>query len=145
MTDRVFVFGSNLMGIHGKGAAKVAHKQYGAEWGVGEGRTGNAYALPTKDYLLQTRPVKLINESVEKFMEHAWTCCLYGFVDTEFQVTQVGYEPQAAIAQGAKGLAGFDKSVIAPMFKGSTCNVFFDLAWKDILGDDYNYWGTYND
>jgi len=129
MTSRVFVFGSNLMGIHGKGAAKVAHKQYGAEWGVGEGRTGNAYALPTKDYLLQTRSLVHIELSVLVFMQYAWEN-----LDTKFQVTQVG-----------TGLAGLDKTVIAPMFKGSTCNVFFDLAWKDILGDEYNYWGTYNE
>ena len=45
----IFVFGSNLAGRHGKGAALHAKKFYGAEYGVGVGPTGNAYAIPTKD------------------------------------------------------------------------------------------------
>lgn len=45
--DRVFVFGSNLLGIHGAGAAAYARLQLGAEAGVGEGLTGRSYALPT--------------------------------------------------------------------------------------------------
>ena len=45
--DQVFVFGSNLSGIHGGGAAQAAHELYGARWGVAEGRTGRCYAIPT--------------------------------------------------------------------------------------------------
>lgn len=45
----VFVFGSNPGGVHGAGAAKTARDMFGAQTGVGEGMTGNAYALPTKD------------------------------------------------------------------------------------------------
>lgn len=47
--NTVFVFGSNPKGVHGDGAAKVAKEQFGAKSGIGEGLTGNAYALPTKD------------------------------------------------------------------------------------------------
>jgi hypothetical protein len=47
--DTIFVFGSNPEGRHGAGAAKVAVDKFGAQYGVGEGLTGNAYALPTKD------------------------------------------------------------------------------------------------
>lgn len=47
--NTVFVFGSNPGGVHGAGAAKTAHDMFGAQTGVGEGMTGNAYALPTKD------------------------------------------------------------------------------------------------
>ena len=47
--NTVFVFGSNPEGKHGLGAAKTAREQFGAQYGVGEGMTGNAYALPTKD------------------------------------------------------------------------------------------------
>ena len=36
----IFVFGSNLAGMHGGGAARIAHEKFGAEWGVGVGRTG---------------------------------------------------------------------------------------------------------
>jgi hypothetical protein len=45
----IFVFGSNPEGRHGAGSAKVAHDVFGAQYGVGEGLTGNSYALPTKD------------------------------------------------------------------------------------------------
>ena len=44
----IFVFGSNLRGIHGKGAALHAKQKHGAVQGVGEGLRGNSYALPTK-------------------------------------------------------------------------------------------------
>lgn len=47
--DWIFVFGSNLAGGHGAGAAKAAREHYGARYGVGSGRTGRAYAIPTKD------------------------------------------------------------------------------------------------
>lgn len=45
----VFIFGSNTCGEHGEGAAKVAHDQFGADWGVGEGLTGRTDALPTME------------------------------------------------------------------------------------------------
>ena len=32
--DEIFVFGSNLQGRHGGGAARMAHQNFGAEWGV---------------------------------------------------------------------------------------------------------------
>lgn len=47
--NTIFVFGSNPEGIHGAGAARVALLKFGAEYGVGEGLTGDSYALPTKD------------------------------------------------------------------------------------------------
>ena len=45
----IFVFGSNMEGMHGGGAARYANKNFGAEWGVGEGLTGRTYALPTME------------------------------------------------------------------------------------------------
>ena len=48
-----FVFGSNLAGRHGRGAALQARKQFGAEYGVGEGLTGQCYAFPTLDHKLR--------------------------------------------------------------------------------------------
>ena len=43
----IFVFGSNLEGMHMGGAARIAHEKFGAEWGVGDGPTGRCYAIPT--------------------------------------------------------------------------------------------------
>ena len=45
--NEIFVFGSNLEGHHYGGAAKIAHEKFGAQWGVGLGRTGQCYAIPT--------------------------------------------------------------------------------------------------
>lgn len=70
--NTIFVFGSNPEGRHGAGAAKVAREQFGAEYGVGEGLTGNAYALPTKDLRvkenkgLRSIPESQIIDSIKK-------------------------------------------------------------------------------
>ena len=45
--NEIFVFGSNLQGEHMGGAARIANTDFGAEWGVGVGRTGQCYAIPT--------------------------------------------------------------------------------------------------
>lgn len=52
--NQIFVFGSNLSGIHAKGAAEIAHEKFAAEWGVGEGLTGKCYAFPTKAHDVKT-------------------------------------------------------------------------------------------
>lgn len=56
----IFVFGSNLavMLVCGKGAALAARREHGAVYGVGVGRTGRAYAIPTKDARIQTLPLE---------------------------------------------------------------------------------------
>lgn len=102
----VFVFGSNLAGRHGKGAALFARKHRGAEYGVGEGHTGNSYAIPTKDYNLNPRPLEDIRKSVLRFIDFAER-----HPELKFEVTRIGC-----------GLAGFDPSEIEPMFKGAPEN-----------------------
>jgi hypothetical protein len=62
----VFVFGSNLAGIHGAGAAAIpAHSHFQAEWGVGEGPTGRCYAIPTKDHKIKSRALEDIKAMEE--------------------------------------------------------------------------------
>lgn len=102
----IFVFGSNLAGIHGAGAADEAYQNFDAKWGVGEGPTGRAYAIPTKDENIQTLPLERIKQSVDKFIEHARQCSA-----EEFFVTAVGC-----------GLAGYTPEQIAPMFKDAPAN-----------------------
>lgn len=75
--NTIFVFGSNPEGRHGAGAAKVAREQFGAKYGVGEGITGNSYALPTKDLRVKTNngfrsisPKDIIN-NIKKLYETA--------------------------------------------------------------------------
>lgn len=67
----IFVFGSNLAGIHGAGAAKYAHEFCGAEWGVGRGLTGNSYALPTKNEKIQPMPWSWVRGNIKEFVEFA--------------------------------------------------------------------------
>ena len=109
----VFVFGSNLAGRHGKGAALDARFKYGAQLGVGEGRTGDAYAIPTKDTQLRTRPLEGVRVSVEMFKTYARDNP--GLV---FRVTRVGC-----------GLAGFTDDQIGPMFSNAPDNCILPREW----------------
>ncbi len=98
--NEVFVFGSNLAGIHGGGAAVDALK-FGAVNGIGEGLSGQTYALPTKDYSVRTRSLPDIYNSVIR---------LHHFMDDNkdktFMITKVGC-----------GLAGYEIREIAPLFR----------------------------
>lgn len=90
----VFVFGSNLRGIHGKGAALEAKLKYGAVQGVGRGMTGNAYALPTKRTPHESLSLNEFAANVREFLEYARSVPL-----VVFHMTPVG-----------TGLAGFTLS-----------------------------------
>lgn len=128
----IFVFGSNKAGVHGAGAARVAFKQHGAKWGIGEGLVGNSYALPTKGFHIEKISLHEIQNSVNRFIEDAEFWALRG---AEFQVTRVGC-----------GLGGHLDSDIAPMFRAAPDNCLFDTYWKpwlDINGIERRYWGTY--
>ena len=76
-TNTIFVFGSNIEGRHGAGAAKVAREQFGAIYGQGQGLHGNSYALPTKDLRVkENRGLRSISkedivESIKKLYETA--------------------------------------------------------------------------
>lgn len=70
MTD-VFVFGSNLAGRHGKGAAKFARDHHGAIYGVGYGRQGNSFAIPTKAGDLSVLSLMEIERYIAMFIDYA--------------------------------------------------------------------------
>ena len=120
----IFVFGSNKAGVHGAGAAKYALENMGAIYGKGRGQWGQSYALPTKNRNIRSLSIEDIAKEVHWFKQWALI-----HQHTEFQVTQVGC-----------GLAGFTKEQIAPLFKGSPSNCYFDLEWQPLLGDSHNYW-----
>lgn len=116
----IFVFGSNLAGIHGAGAAKTAMLQYGASYGQGQGLQGLSYAIPTKDYNIKTLPLGLIKVYVEKFKEFA-----RNFSEHKLIVTRIGC-----------GLAGYTDSDIAPMFVGSPANCYMPPEWVEYTGGE---------
>lgn len=57
------MFGSNLQGIHGGGAARIARECFGAIMGQGVGLQGQSYAIPTMQ-----GGVKTIKPYVDEFI-----------------------------------------------------------------------------
>lgn len=116
-TATVFVFGSNLAGRHGKGAAVDAVKRFGAIRGVGVGFAGNSYAIPTKDENIRTISLSRIRPHVAEFVDYA-----KNHPESTFFVTRIGC-----------GLAGYSDQDIAPMFVGSPKNCQFPIEWAPFL------------
>lgn len=96
-----------MAGRHGKGAAFTALRKHGAVYGVGVGRTGNAYAIPTKGRQLEILPLDMIEDYVVDFIEYA-----KANPGLQFKLTAIGC-----------GLAGYKPEQIAPMFKDAPPNV----------------------
>lgn len=96
----IFVFGSNLAGRHGAGAALFARKNRGAVYGQARGLQGQSYAIPTLDENLKQRDLSSIAADVKDFLAFAVM-----HPKMRFQVTPIGC-----------GLAGFKPKQIAPMF-----------------------------
>lgn len=114
MTE-VFVFGSNLAGRHGKGAALHALRNWGAIYGQGVGLQGDSYAIPTKNAFLHTLPLYEIEEFVDEFIRFARTK-----PDWKFLLTPIGC-----------GLAGYKREQIRPLFKNAPDNVIFLKEWDE--------------
>jgi hypothetical protein len=119
----VFVFGSNLAGCHGGGAALAAYKKYHAVWGMGFGYSSIAgqnnigsYAIPTKDFVLKTLRYTEVAYWIQQFAE--W--CVTNTWPTEVFVTKIGC-----------GLAGFTEEMIAPLFRRHYWhgNVILPAGW----------------
>jgi len=108
----IFVFGSNAAGRHGKGAALIAAKQYGAEPGNGSGLMGRSFAIPTKDEMIQTMPLWEVDFYIGHF-------CAFAKLnpDKNFFVTRVG-----------AGLAGNTDESMAALFLKYAKMVGHDLA-----------------
>ena len=96
--DEVFVFGSNLAGTHGGGAARVAVQRFGAVMGQGVGLQGQSYAIPTMQGGVET-----IKPYVDEFVAFA-----KANPELFFYVTRIGC-----------GIAGFLDEEIAPLFAGA--------------------------
>lgn len=96
--NEIFVFGSNLAGMHGGGAARLARIRWGAVMGQGVGLQGRTYAIPT----MQGGP-ETIKPYVDEFIAFA-----KAHPGLRFLVTEIGC-----------GIAGFTPSQIAPLFAGA--------------------------
>ena len=109
--NEIFVFGSNLTGMHGGGAARIAYEKFGAEWGIGVGPTGQCYAIPTMQGGVET-----IKPYVEEFIRYAAQ-----HSELTFLVTRIGC-----------GIAGFTDEQIAPLFAVARdlTNVALPEGWR---------------
>lgn len=114
----IFVFGSNLAGRHGAGAAKYALKRKGAIYGQGIGLQGKSYAIPTKDRNIRTLPLSEIKKYVSEFKKFAASR-----QDLSFYITPIGC-----------GLAGYKRSQIEPLFNNISSNCVFAETWNDHIG-----------
>lgn len=120
----IFVFGSNLSGIHGAGAARQAHKNFGAIWGKGFGIQGQSYGIPTKDEQIETLPLSIIKVHVDYFKLFADENMLLNF-----DVTRIGC-----------GLAGYTDVEIAPMFRDAPINCRFSTMWREWMRPEHFFW-----
>lgn len=111
---RIFVFGSNLQGIHGGGAARYAHTSLGALWGQGEGLMGRSYALPTCSWPGEPLPLSLVEKHVNRFLGFA-----QGHPHMTFFVSAVGC-----------GLAGFTEEQVSPFFAKASANCDLPKGWR---------------
>ena len=93
--DEVFVFGSNLAGMHGGGAARIAFLRFGAVMGCGVGFRGQSYAIPTMQGGVETI-IPYVDDFITFAREHP---------ELFFFVTRIGC-----------GIAGFRDNEIAPLF-----------------------------
>ena len=96
--NEIFVFGSNLAGSHGGGAALLAYDRFGAIWGQGVGLQGQSYGIPTMH-----GGVEVIKPYVDEFIEFAAK-----HSEMKFLVTKIGC-----------GIAGFAVKEIAPLFENA--------------------------
>lgn len=112
--NEVFVFGSNLAGMHGGGAARVARLRFGAVMGNGVGMQGRSYAIPTMQGGTETiRPY--VNDFIAYAKEHP---------ELTFLVTPIGC-----------GIAGFEPEDIAPLFEEASNveNIWLPKSFWEVL------------
>ena len=91
-----------------------AARLHGAQYGVGVGRTGQSYAIPTKDTQIKTLPLDRITAYVQDFLTYARQ-----HPTTRFHVTRIGC-----------GLAGYTDAQIAPMFAHAPTNCVLPVGWR---------------
>ena len=115
----VFVFGSNLAGRHGAGAAKFALHNHGAVYGKGVGLQGESYGIPTKDAKIQSMTLNEIAPYIKEFVDH----CIDNSQNV-YMLTPIG-----------TGLAGHSKSDILSLIQKCSplpSNIVFTKEWFNL-------------
>lgn len=112
--NEIFVFGSNLAGRHGAGAALQARMQFGARWGKGEGITGRCYAFPTLDENLKQLPLERLEQARDRLYQTCWNN-----PDHRFLLSKVGC-----------GLAGYPEEQMRALFSAPEPNLILPEDWR---------------
>jgi hypothetical protein len=112
--DWIYVFSSNLAGKHAKGKARIARVNFRAEFGVAEGRTSNAYAIPTHDKHLAALPLDSIKAAIEAFMRYA-----HENQNLNFFVTRIGCEDSP-----------YGDELMGQLFANAPKNCSLPRCWK---------------
>lgn len=112
--NEIFVFGSNMNGLHMGGAARAAMNKFGAIWGKGDGLQGQSYAISTMEGLANTAV------NVGRFIAFA-----VAHPELRFLVTAIGC-----------GIAGYTPGQIAPLFEQArnVKNVYLPASFWKVLG-----------
>jgi hypothetical protein len=129
----IFVFGSNLHGIHGAGSALEARCR-GYPLGLGSGPHGTCYGVPTCSIPGQGLHLSVISLYVDQLVNYAWLLPLQ-----DFQVTRIGC-----------GRAGHSDEYISGLFAYPNLprNLLFDDKWRKFISPLHpraRYWGTYEE
>jgi O-acetyl-ADP-ribose deacetylase (regulator of RNase III) len=103
----IIVIGSNAQGLHAGGAARYAHDRFGLRWGIGEGLSGQTYALPAME------GPALLRAAVRKFIDYAERSH-----DLTFLLTKIGC-----------GIAGYPEEEISALFADAPPNVLRPDGW----------------
>lgn len=116
-SNEIFVFGSNSLGNHAGGAAKLAKDKFKAEEGIAKGATGQCYAIDTMS------GIDIIKEQVQPFFDHVIV-----YPQNIYLVTEIGC-----------GIAGYSPEQIAPLFKNAPENIFLPESFWMILNTVKGY------
>ncbi|WP_104469938.1 A1S_2505 family phage non-structural protein [Acinetobacter indicus] len=115
--NQIFVFGSNLAGVHKAGASKQAIEFFGAQTGCGKGMSGKSYAIPTANQKLKPLPLADIQRYVEEFKKY-----VLDHPKLVFYILPIGC-----------GRVGYQAEDIAPLFIGISKNVVLPHQFVEII------------
>ncbi len=116
-SEYIFVFGSNLAGLHRTELGNIAQTYYFAETGISVGINGNSYSLPVKDRFIRWLSVEEIKKYVDQFKEYT-----FNQPNKKFWIPDLCFEKR-----------GYRPYHLAPLFKGCNTNCYFPVSWKPFL------------
>lgn len=116
-SEYIFVFGSNLAGLHSVDIPLFAKNFFGAEFGIGWGLTGRTFAIPVKDRFIRFLPLREIKLYIDMFK-----ALTHSQPNMKFWVSHLGIEKR-----------GYKHYEIAPLFKDCNRNCVFPEHWKPYL------------